>query len=122
MAVLALVLILVALVFGFGVLVGNTGPQSLNVFGIDISATSAGIFLAGAATMLVLLSGLWMLQAGARRARRKRAEVKSLRKAASSSPPTAAAERRDVDSPGRRSPFDRDRNAGPDPTREADRR
>lgn len=84
MAVLALVLILVSLVFGLGVLVGNTGPQSLNVFGVDISATSAGIFLVGAATMLVLLSGLWMLQVGARRARRRRAEVKSLRRSATS--------------------------------------
>lgn len=120
MAVLALVLILLSLIFGFGVLVGNTGPQSLNVFGVDISATSAGIFLVGAATMLVLLSGLWLLQAGARRARRRRAEVKTLRRAAGSGSGGRPAERHDGDEAPRRSRFSRGRDGDRDSSVEAD--
>jgi hypothetical protein len=84
MAVFALVLIVLALVFGAGVVAGSQDPATLDFFNVSIGASGAGIFLAGAVTMLVLLSGIWLLQVGARRARRRRAEVKSLRRAVAS--------------------------------------
>jgi hypothetical protein len=84
MVVLALILIVLALLFGFGVLIGSTEPAIIAPFNIAINSTGAGIFLLGAVTMLVLLTGLWLMQAGARRARRRRQEVRSLRRAARS--------------------------------------
>lgn len=86
MAVLALLIILLALIFGFGVVAsGSSVPEDsarLNFLGfIDVSGTSGGLFLTGAVTMLALLSGIWLFQLAARRARQRRKEVKSLREA-----------------------------------------
>ena len=79
MVILALLLILLAAVLAVGIIVDGTEPARLEVFGLSASTTGAGIYIAGLATMLAFLLGVWMLQASLARARRKRREVKSLR-------------------------------------------
>lgn len=82
MAVIAILLILLALALGFAFLAsGNNDPAILDFGFINVTGTTAGVFLSGAATMLVLLSGIWLSQVAARRSRRRRREVKNLREA-----------------------------------------
>ena len=90
MLVLGLVLIALAVLWAVAVLAGNTEPTTFELFNIGIDSSGRGIFLLGALMMLVLLSGVWLLQVGAARARQRRKEVKGLRKAASSSSSPAA--------------------------------
>lgn len=89
MVVLALLLIAAALAFGTGVLLGADRATTLDLFGVQVLASENGLFLLGAATMLVLLVGLWLLRAALRRARRRRAEVKELRRIAAQAAPTS---------------------------------
>lgn len=79
MVVIGLLLIAVALAVGLSIVVENTGSTELEVFGVTVDATGTGVFLTGAATMLALLLGVWLVQGGLARARRRRAEVKALR-------------------------------------------
>ena len=86
MAVIAILLILLALALSFGFLAsGNNDPAILDFGFVNVTGTTAGVFLSGAATMLVLLSGIWLSQVAARRSRRRRREVKNLREAVVSS-------------------------------------
>lgn len=86
----AVVLILLVLVFGFAVVISNTGPAriddsgflELSIFGARISATVPGIFFTGAVTMIILLLALLLLIAGIRRARGQRKRIKSLTESA----------------------------------------
>lgn len=86
MLVLGLVLIALAVLFAVAVLAGNTEPTTFELFNIGIDSSGRGIFLLGALMMLVLLSGVWLLQVGGNRSRQRRKEVKGLRKAAASQP------------------------------------
>lgn len=78
MIVLALLLILGAVALSIGVLMNATGPATLEAFGMSLSTTEGGLFLAGAGAMLALLLGLWLLAVSGKRARRRRSKVQSL--------------------------------------------
>lgn len=78
MAVLGLLLVLLVAALVVGVIYDNGAASTLHVFGVGIDATVIGVFLTGAAAMLVLLLGLWLLTASARRARRARQERKAM--------------------------------------------
>lgn len=80
MLLIGLLLIALAVLFGWAIIVDATEPQTLTVFGVTANTTGAGVFLTGAATMLALLVGLWLIQVAMRRARRRRAEVKRLKR------------------------------------------
>jgi membrane protein implicated in regulation of membrane protease activity len=80
MIVLALILIIAAVLVAIGVLINADGSATLEAFGVSLSTNEGGLFIAGAATMLVLLLGLALLAAGMKRAKNRRSEVKHLRK------------------------------------------
>lgn len=76
MIVLGLLLIVAALALGAAVIGDGTETQSLDIFGVNISTSAAGLFGAGAATMLALVLGVWLVQSALNRKRRRRQERK----------------------------------------------
>lgn len=76
MIVLGLLLIVAALALGAAVMSDGTETQSLDIFGVDVSTSAAGLFGAGAATMLGLVLGVWLVQSALNRKRRRRQERK----------------------------------------------
>jgi ABC-type nickel/cobalt efflux system permease component RcnA len=80
MLIIGLVLILAAALVGFGAVYDGGEAATVEVFGVSVDTTVGGVFLAGAATMLVLLLGLWLLTSSMGRARRKRAERKEIKR------------------------------------------
>ncbi|MDQ1620562.1 MAG: hypothetical protein QOE19_3131 [Actinomycetota bacterium] len=80
MLIIGLVLILAAALVGFGAVYDGGESATVEVFGVSVDTTVGGVFLAGAATMLVLLLGLWLLTSSMGRARRKRAERKEIKR------------------------------------------
>jgi hypothetical protein len=80
MLLIGLLLILLAVIVGSAILIDATEAQTIEVFGISVSTTGAGVFVAGAVTMLALLVGVWMARLAMARSRRRRAEVKNLKR------------------------------------------
>ena len=80
MLIIGLLLIAAALLVGSAILLDATERQTVEVFGVSVDTTDAGVFVAGAVTMLTLLIGVWITQLALARARRRRAEMKSLKR------------------------------------------
>ncbi len=80
MPILAVLLIAVAVVVTVGILLEATQAAPLDVWGISLPTTASGVFLLGAATMLVFLLGLGLLIRSTKKARARRAEVKALQR------------------------------------------
>lgn len=72
--VLLAVLVLLALVLG-----GDRAPAVLDLGLFDVDTTTMGIFLIGAATVLVFAAGLELLRSGLRRGHERRKELKHAR-------------------------------------------
>lgn len=83
MLILGLLLIVVAgVVFGYMFLGTNDlGPLDIDLGVFTVQLTPLHLYLLGAATLVVLALGLMALAAGMRASRRRRHEVKELRKA-----------------------------------------
>jgi flagellar biosynthesis/type III secretory pathway M-ring protein FliF/YscJ len=111
MIVLALLLIIGAVLVAVGVLLNATGDATLEAFGVDISTNEGGLFIAGAATMLAFLLGLWLLAKATARARRRRSEVKNLKRSRSSEVERLQAEKAELEEEVRR---ERTSHADPD--------
>jgi hypothetical protein len=97
MIVLALILIAATVALGFGVAASSAADATLEVFGVGLGITVAGVFFAGAATAAALILGLWVLKKGVRRGYRRRRQVQELRHQADA--PTTATERAGQDTP-----------------------
>lgn len=69
---LGLLLVIAAGVVGVAVALDNTDPTTVAAFGQSYATTTAGVFLAGVVTGLVLMAGLAMMAAGGRRRRVRR--------------------------------------------------
>jgi membrane protein implicated in regulation of membrane protease activity len=82
--VLILGLILVVAAVAVTVAVVQTGGDPVQVHAIWFSVHTNGavLFVAGAASLLLLVLGLWVLRVGLRRTRRRRREMKELRQRA----------------------------------------
>jgi hypothetical protein len=80
MLVLGLLLMLLAALVMVGVIADGGESASLELFGQSVDTTVAGLFIAGAVSMLVFLLGAWLLTAGMGRARRKRTERKQAKR------------------------------------------
>jgi uncharacterized membrane-anchored protein len=78
MLVLGIILLLVVLGVSLGVLVGGGGQPSVDLGGLNVTTTTAGIFLTGAVAVVLLLLALWLIQRGTRRANRQRRDRKEL--------------------------------------------
>jgi len=77
MLVLALLLILVAVVVGAFAIKDGGESAVVETLGQTLDTTIAGVFIAGAVTMLLLLLGVWLLTTAMARARRKSGERKA---------------------------------------------
>jgi hypothetical protein len=90
MAVLGIVLIVLAVLFGLGVSVTSTSSTTMEVYGIDFGVSVPTVFLIGALTGVALVLGLWLTKKGLARGYRRRKEMRELRaQAATTSSDTA---------------------------------
>lgn len=76
MLVLGLLLIVAAALVAVGAIYDAGEEATVEIFGQVITTTAAGVFVAGAVTMLMFLVGVWALMSSMSRARRKRSERK----------------------------------------------
>ena len=82
MALLGL-LILVGVVLVISAIVFRGGDSvRLDLEWFTINTDAWAVFAAGAVTLLLLVLGLWLLTAGVKRSRRRRAEMRNLRQRA----------------------------------------
>jgi hypothetical protein len=79
MAVLGIVLIVLAVLFGLGVSVSSNASTKLEVFGVDFGVSVPTIFFLGALTGVALVVALWLLKKGLGRDLRRRKEMRQLR-------------------------------------------
>ncbi|MFI6827298.1 hypothetical protein ACIBG5_09380 [Kribbella sp. NPDC050241] len=89
MAVLGIVLIVLAVLFGLGVSVTSTASTTMEVFGIDFGVSVPTVFLLGALTGVALALGLWLTKKGLARGYRRRKEMRELRAQAAATEPAA---------------------------------
>ena len=99
MIVLGLLLLIAVILVVIVAVVRGDGDAALNLVGAEIDTTVRWVFLAGAASVVVLVIGLDLLCRGLRRERKRRQEVKRLKAAAG-----AAAERPRQAAPSRPAP------------------
>ncbi|HEX7188632.1 MAG TPA: hypothetical protein VF423_10455 [Actinomycetes bacterium] len=76
MLVLGLLLILGATVITVGAVYDAGEEATVEILGQTLTTTAAGVFVAGAVTMLMFMIGVWALMASMGRAKRKRGERK----------------------------------------------
>jgi hypothetical protein len=86
MAVLGIVLVALAVLFGLGVSVSSTASTKLEVFGVDFGVSVPTVFFLGALAGVALVLGLWLLKKGLGRGYRRRKEMRELRAQATSTP------------------------------------
>jgi hypothetical protein len=79
MAVLGIVLIVLAVLFGLGVSVSSTASTKLEVFGVDFGVSVPTVYFLGAVTGAALVVALWLLKKGLGRDLRRRKEMRQLR-------------------------------------------
>jgi len=80
MAVLGVIILIVVAVIAVTVVSQGGDSVSLNLPGFNIDTTAAGVFGVGAGSTLLALLGVALPIGGARRGRRRRQEVKELRR------------------------------------------
>jgi hypothetical protein len=80
MIFLGLILVIVAGAVIAAAVINGTDPAVLDFSAFKIDTNEAGLFGVGAGTVLVLVIGVWFLQKGLASRRRRRREVKELRK------------------------------------------
>jgi uncharacterized protein YlxW (UPF0749 family) len=80
MLVLGLLLILGSAALGAGLVYDGSEAAKVEILGTTVDTTMAGVFFSGAATMLVFLVGVWLVQSKMGRSRRKRVERKEARR------------------------------------------
>jgi hypothetical protein len=79
MAVLGIVLIVLAVLFGLGVSVSSAASTTMEVFGVDFGVSVPTVFLLGALAGVALMFGLWLAKKGLGRDFRRRKEMRELR-------------------------------------------
>lgn len=85
MAVLGIVLIVLAVLFGLGVSVSSTASTTLEVYGINFGVSVPTVFFLGAAVGAAVVLGVWLMKKGMGRSLRHRKEVRELRAQAGAS-------------------------------------
>ena len=96
MAVLGIVLIVLAVLFGLGVSVSSVPSTTLEVFGVDFGMSVPTVFFLGAVTGAALMFGIWLTKKGLGRGYRRRKEMRELRAQAATTDTRPATES-DVD-------------------------
>jgi membrane protein implicated in regulation of membrane protease activity len=90
MVIVALLLIALAVVFAVLVISGSSPSLTLDLRAFKVDTSLIGVYISGILTIVVAAVGLWLLRAGLRRSRRRRSEVKQLRRAARTDPRISA--------------------------------
>ena len=80
MLLLGLLLVVLAAAVAVGAMLDAGESATVEILGQTITTTIAGVFVAGAATMLTFLIGAWAISASMGRARRKRAQRKEAKR------------------------------------------
>jgi hypothetical protein len=96
MAVLGIVLIVLAVLFGLGVSVSSAASTTMEVFGVDFGVSVPTVFFLGAVAGAALIFGLWLTKKGLGRGYRRRKEMRELRAQAATTDTTPTTES-DVD-------------------------
>jgi ABC-type nickel/cobalt efflux system permease component RcnA len=113
MLILGLLLVLVAAAAAVGAVYDGGDPATVELLGRSSDTTVAGVFFAGAATMLVFLLGVWLITSGLSRSRRKRLERKETKKRHKNSVSQLEQERNELRAENERLAKERDQAAGP---------
>lgn len=92
MAVLGIVLIVLAVLFGLGVTVSSAASTTMEVFGVDFGVSVPTVFSLGALAGVALVAGLWLTKKGLGRDLRRRKEMRELRAQAATTDTTPATE------------------------------
>ena len=92
MAVLGIVLIVLAVVFGLGVSVSSVASTTMELFGVDFGVSVPTVFFLGALAGVALMAGLWLTKKGLGRGYRRRKEMRELRAQAATTDTTPATE------------------------------
>lgn len=79
MVVLALLILLVVVAAAAAAIVRGSEPATLDLQVFDINTNVTGVFIIGAASVLLGVFGTWLLLAGLKRNHRRRAEMHQLR-------------------------------------------
>lgn len=98
MIFLGLVVATAAVAVGVGVVLGNTDPAQLTVYGQTVSGltTQWQLFLAGAAVAIVFMAGMTIMTLGMGRSIRQRREYRELRDEHTESMTTLEMEKRQL--------------------------
>lgn len=89
MVFLALLILLVVAAVAAAAIVRGSDPATLDLQVFDINTNVTGVFIAGAAAVLLGVFGSWLLLAGLKRSHRRRAEMNQLRDRAKKSEESA---------------------------------
>jgi hypothetical protein len=92
MAVLGIVLIVLAVLFGLGVSVTSSASTTMEVFGVDFGVSVPTVFILGALAGAALMLGLWLTKKGLGRGYRRRKEMRELRAQAATTDATPTTE------------------------------
>jgi hypothetical protein len=92
MAVLGIVLIVLAVLFGLGVSVWSSASTTMEVFGVDFGVSVPTVFFLGALAGVALMFGLWLAKMGLGRDYRRRKEMRELRAQAATTTSTPTTE------------------------------
>lgn len=92
MAVLGIVLIVLAVLFGLGVSATSGTSTTMEVFGVDFGVSVATVFVLGALAGAALMAGLWLTKKGLGRDLRRRKEMRELRAQAATTDSTPTTE------------------------------
>ena len=93
MTVLGLLILVAAAAVTVGAIARGGADVSLDFGSFTVNTDAAGMFLTGAATLLVAVVGLWMLRGGVARSRQRRKEMRELRDRAARNEAAAKRER-----------------------------
>ncbi len=93
MIVLGFLILVAAVAVTVGAVARGGGDVSLDFGSFTVNTDAAGMFLTGAATMLVAVIALWMLRGGLARSRQRRREMRELRDRAARNEAAAKRER-----------------------------
>ena len=102
MIVIAILLIALAAAFAVAVALQATEPVTVDMLGMSADTSTREIFFAGVLAAAVFGIGLWLLKASTARARRKRQEIKDLKRGRRTEVERLEAEKAELESALRR--------------------
>lgn len=82
MVVLALLLLALAVLLTIGIVVGDSQPMVVDVFGVDVRTSTGGLFTTGIVIGVVVIVAIGLLRLGLKRGWRRHQKIKDLERRA----------------------------------------